>query len=338
MTIQIDEICAVGKDTLQVATLEWGDQQVRVLNYGARTASWTVNTADGRIGVVMGYKNLQEYLTDRSYMGAIVGRVANRTAGGRFHIDGYTFELTRNEGSTHLHGGINGLDKQFWDMQLVDGGKKLQLTHMSENGAEGYPGQVAFSVKISFGENGLTYEMSATSDRPTPINLAQHNYYNLSGTGDIWDHNLLVLADRYTPVSEALIPKGTVVSTNNTPFDFRNGCSFGTRDPGHNGTDINLVLDEGASRSLPIAKASVSTGLALEIWSDQPCVQLYNGAHLSKANSCSGTQPFSAFSGFCLEPQQFPDALNQPQFTSILIDPEKPYRQNLRIKVGDSSC
>ena len=316
MTIQIDGVCAVGKDTLRIATLQWGGQQVQVLNYGARTSSWTVSTVNGPLSVILGYKTLTEYLTDQSYMGAIVGRVANRTGVGRFSLDGHTFELSCNEGSTHLHGGIRGLDKQFWDMAIVDGGQKLQLTHASEDGAEGYPGQVEFTVKVSLNDKGLTYDMQATCDRPTPVNLAQHNYYNLSEVGDIWDHSLQILADRYTPVSEKLIPTGAVESAKDTPFDFQAGCSFEAHDPNHTGTDINLVLNEGADRTSPIATALTPDGMKIEFWSDQPCTQVYNGAHLGQSNSQPGTQSFSAFSGFCVEPQQFPDALNHPQFPS----------------------
>ena len=311
--------------------LESAVAAVSVLNYGAITRSWEVHAQGKPLSVVLGYKDLHQYLADPFYLGAIVGRVANRTANGRFRLNGKTCQLTQNEGRHHLHGGIKGLGRRLWQMER-DGARRLRLRYLSPDGEEGYPGTVRFTVDMALSGSRLTYDMRAVPDRPTPINLAQHNYYNLAGgQGDIFDHSIRIQAAQYTPTDGEGIPTGQVCDVEGTPLDLRKTVALHRVDPERKGIDSNLLFDPGRDRKKPVAELRAPNGLRLRMWSDQPGLQLYTGAGLKRP-------AFRAFTGMCLEPQYPPDCLNNPGFCVIIATPETPYRQVLTVDInGDDA-
>ncbi len=318
--------------------LEDQGHSVSLLNYGAITRSWRVPLAGRRVGVVLGYGEARRYLADRAHMGAIAGRLANRTARGYLALAGRGWQLSRNEGAHHLHGGTRGLGRRFWRLER-DGARAARLTYLSPDGEEGYPGAVRFRVDVSLRGGRLRYDMRATPDRPTPINLAQHNYYNLMGVpggtgpgtepGTVLGHSLRIAADRFTPVDGEMIPTGAVQPVPGG-LDFRAARALGPED---GALDVNLVAEPGygARRdpARPLAELRAPNGLQLCLYSDQPGLQLYTGAHLGAATGGK----FPAFSGVCLEPQQFPDAVNQPGFPPVIATPDHPYRQQLSLEI-----
>ena len=311
--------------------LEDGVAAVSVLNYGAITRSWKIYAHGKQVSVVLGYRDLHQYLDDPFYLGVIAGRVANRTAYGRFRLNGKPCQLTQNEGRHHLHGGIKGLGRRLWQMER-DGGRRLRLRYLSPNGEEGYPGEVLFTVDMALSGSRLTYDMRAVPDRPTPINLAQHNYYNLTGgKRDVFDHSIRIRATDYTPTDSEGIATGQVCGVQGTPLDLRKTVALYRVDPERKGIDSNLLFDPGRNRKKPVAELRAPNGLRLQMWSDQPGLQLYTGAGLKKP-------AFGAFAGICLEPQYPPDCLNNPGFYAIIATPEIPYRQVLTVDInGDGA-
>lgn len=313
---------------LMQATLCCGDETVTLLSYGCATCDWRVPLRGGLVPVVLGYDDPAAYLMNAPHLGVIAGRVANRTAHARFALDGQTYLLDPNEPPHHLHGGRMGTGHRNWRFE-TDGGQALKATCRIGHLEDGFPGALDITAHVWLDETGLTYDLTARPDRPSPINLAQHNYYNLMGGGAIWDHVAIIAASRYTPCDDQLIPTGEIVPVAGGRFDFTTAHSFGDTDPSHAGTDINLVMDH-AKGNQPAVTVSAPNGLHLRLWTDQPGVQLYTGGGLPDAPA-QGLRPFG---GVCLEPQGFPDALNQPGFPSIICTSETPYRQLTRIKIG----
>lgn len=313
--------------------LEDGDVSVTMLDYGVTMQDWLVPLNGGRQRVVLGFADAQDYPTrNRSYLGVVAGRVANRIAGARFTLDGETFELPANNGPNTLHGGPDGLSKQWWKIE-PDGARAVRFTHRSPDGAMGFPGTVDFTITVRLDGTTLTYDMAARPDRPTPINLALHTYWNLMGTGPVWDHELQMQAGHYLPVDEGLIPTGEIASVDGTMFDFRKFRRLGDADPERIGSDINMVLAPGDG---PQAAMRAPNGLLFRLWTDQPGIQFYTGANLNPMGGAFAGQTHDRFGGVCLEPQHFPDAVNQPGFASIIATPEKPYSQHLKIDISPS--
>ncbi len=317
------------------AVLESDRARVAVMSYGAAIRDWRVPAPDGReVPCVLGFPDFAPYPEHSRAFGIIAGRVANRTARGRFTLDGVTHELPVNNGPNHLHGGPQGLGKRLWDMES-DGAQAVILSYRSPDGEMGYPGRVTFRVRISLDAARLTWEMSGDPDRPTPINLAQHNYYNLDGAGDVLEQRLWLAASRYTPVDDTQIPTGAIESVAGTPLDFRQPARIGKVDPDRQGADHNLVLDVDRDRMQPAARlASDRSGLALRMWTDQPGVQLFTARPLDVAVPGHDGARYGAFAGVCLEAQHFPDSLNRPDFPSIIATPEAPYRQRLTVEIA----
>lgn len=310
------------------ATLRCGDETVRMLSFGCATIDWRVPLQGGQVPVVLRHDDPAEYLVNAPYLGIITGRVANRIARSRFDLAGLTYLLDPNEPPHHLHGGRKGTGHRNWLFE-TDGERALNATCRIEHLEDGFPGALDISALVQLDQNGLTYDLTARPDRPSPVNMAQHNYYNLMGGGAIWDHVATIQADRYTPSDDQLIPTGEIAPVAGGRFDFTKARSFGDADPSHTGTDINLVMDH-ATGDQPAVTVSAPNGLRLQLWTNQPGMQLYTGGGLPDAPEL-GLRPFG---GFCLEPQGFPDALNQPGFPSIICTPEAPYRQTTRIKIG----
>ncbi|MER6537457.1 aldose epimerase family protein [Streptomyces sp900105755] len=296
-------------------TLERAGTRVRVLSYGGIVQSAEVPDRDGRtVDVVLGFAGLDGYLENPGpYFGALVGRYANRIAHARFPLDGVTYALEPNNAPNSLHGGARGFDKRVWEATAVEHG--VRLTRVSPHGEEGFPGQLAVAVTYTLDESGalhISYE--AVTDAPTVVNLTNHSYFNLAGSGHAGGHELRIAASRYTPVDGDLIPTGDPADVSGTRFDFRAARKVGS------GYDHNLVLDKGVTET-PVEIAELydpASGRTLTVATTEPGIQLYTAEHL--------TGPFAPGDGVALETQHFPDSPNRPDFPSTRLDPGRTYR------------
>ncbi|MEL6232895.1 MAG: aldose epimerase family protein [Pseudomonadota bacterium] len=313
---------------IREAVLEDGPTRIAVLNYGCVIRDWRL---DG-VPMVLGFDRFEPYPDHSPSFGIVAGRVANRIAGGRFTLDGVAHQLSQNAAPNHLHGGHVGLGRRVWEM-APHGAKAVQLTYRSPEGEEGYPGAVDFTVTFQLRDGRLICDMAGRPDRPTPINLAQHNYYNLAGAGDIRDHYVRIDADRYLPVGAGLIPTGEIMAVNGTMFDFRTSRDIAAADPDATGHDHNLCLVAGRDSAQPAAELTAA-GRRLRLWTDQPGLQLYTGSKLGPPVPGLDGQRYGRFAGLCLEAQGWPDAVNRPGFPSIIATPDAPYRQRLEVEIA----
>ncbi|MFD5871076.1 aldose epimerase family protein [Streptomyces sp. NPDC060322] len=295
-------------------TLERAGVRVRVLTYGAVVQSVEIPGRGGaRAEVALGLPDVTAYETHTGpYYGAVVGRYANRIAGGSFVLDGRTHRVTRNEGRNTLHGGGRGFDKRVWDAEEVPGGVRLSL--VAEDGEEGFPGRLAVSVAYTLDEDGaLRIDYRATTDAPTVVNLTNHTYWNLAGadSGSALGHELRLAAGRITPGDEESIPTGEFVPVEGTRFDFREQKPVG---PGY---DTNYVLEETGGE--PVAELyDPASGRLLTVRTTEPGLQLYTADHLDG-------DPFVPCAGIALETQHFPDAPNRPEFPSTVLRPGEEF-------------
>jgi aldose 1-epimerase len=322
--------------------------EVRAMTYGGIILSVRTPDREGRLGdIVLGYDSLAGYLQDTPYFGAIVGRYANRIAHGRFTLDGHGWTLTTNDGPHHLHGGVRGFDKVVWHAESFrgDSGVGVVFTYASPNGDQGYPGTLLARVTYTLNDRDeFAVDYSATTDQPTPVNLTQHTYFNLTGDArrDVLDHMLRIGADRYTPVDSTLIPTGLLAPVEGTPFDFRMPTAIGARiaadDPqlrnGH-GYDLNFVLN-GDGTGLEHAARVVDplTGRTLDVSTTEPGMQLYSGNVLDGTITGKGGRVYRRHCGFCLETQHFPDSPNHPSFPSTILRPGREYRSRTIFAFG----
>ena len=308
----------------------------KITNYGTIITELRVPDREGRLGnIVLGFDNLQQYLGGNpSYLGCTVGRVANRTAKGRFQLDGKKYQLAVNNGPHHLHGGTRGFDKVVWSAEIVQGREvAVAFTYLSRNGEEGYPGNLDVTVLMTL-TNGdeLRIDYTATTDRATPVNLTNHSYFNLAGGGNVLDHELKVAAKAYIPVDATSIPTGKQVPVAGTAFDFTKrkpiGRDFARLTGKPIGYDHNFVL-KGQWQRLA-ACASVyerTTGRLLEVRTTEPGVQVYTGNWLDGTQCGHSGIYYTQHSGLCLETQHFPDTLHHPRFPSIILRPGQSYTQ-----------
>lgn len=315
--------------------------EVDVISYGGIITRLVTPDAEGRLGdIVLALDDLGEYVESNPYFGALIGRYGNRIAQGRFAIDGTDFQLDTNDGDNHLHGGIQGFDKKNWAMTpfVTRRSAGVVLKLVSEDGDQGYPGTLETRVVYELSnDDSLDFHFTATTDKPTIVNLTQHSYFNLDGEGDILDHRLMILADRFTPVDGGLIPTGELRAVEGTPFDFREAKAIG-RDIGADneqlqrgkGYDHNFVLKDSADGELIRAARVVGpdSGRVLEVWTVEPGVQFYSGNFLDGTLTGKG-QTHAYRTGFCLEPQHFPDSPNQPDFPSTLLRPGETYESRI---------
>lgn len=333
---------------MELYTLTNGNGAVaEIADYGGIVVSLEMPDRDGALDdVVLGFASLEEYIAKSPYFGCIVGRYGNRIGKSAFKLDGKTYSLTVNDGPNHLHGGAVGFDKVLWDATAEDtaDGPSLVLTHTSPDGDEGYPGALTAKVVYTLtDENVLRIEMTATTDQPTIVNLTHHSYFNLAGAGKgtILDHEVLIDADYITAVNETLIPTGELMPVVNTPFDFRIPHAIGARiDNDHEqlriggGYDHNYVLNKRGEDGLTgAARVTESTsGRIMDVYTTDPGVQFYTGNFLDGSITGKGGAVYPRRSGFCLEPQVFPDAPNHPDFPSAVLRPGEEYRHTIEYR------
>ena len=330
-------------------TLRAGALEMRVLTYGGIIASLRVPDRNGVADdIVLGHDALDGYLTDSPYFGALIGRCANRIANGRFSLDGVTYQLPRNNGGQHLHGGSCGFDKALWraTSSACETGAGIVLEHTSPDGDQGYPGTLDARVEYTLGmDDTLAIEYTAITDRATVVNLTQHSYFNLSGAraGDILSHELTIHADRFTPIDERLIPTGAIESVKATPFDFRSPTPIGARVDDANeqlrfagGYDHNFVLSRAASGELAPALRVTEplSGRTLDVLTTQPGLQLYSGNFLDGTITGKDGRRYDHRAGFCIETQHFPDSPNHPAFPTVVLRPGERHRSRTVFAFG----
>lgn len=314
--------------------LESAEAAVAILSWGATVRDWRVDGARGSLPVVLGFPRFEDYALHARAHGAICGRIANRTRDARVTLEGVTYELTRNHGEHHLHGGTVGMQRRIWEMEGDTASDSVQLSYASPDGEEGYPGAVDFSVVYRLEGPRLVCEMRGLPDRPTPVNLAQHSYYNLGGGGTVRDHVVWIDAPYFTPLRPDQIPVGDLRPVEGTRFDFTAARSLAEANPEATGFDNNLVLAEGRDTTLPAARVSCPrTGLRLEIRTGEPAMQIYDGAGATIAVPGHGGETYGPFAGLCLEAQHNPDSMSNPDWPSILCSPEAPYFQRLEVEI-----
>lgn len=340
MTITTERFGLADGQPVQRFTLtNAGGRIARILDYGGILSELHLPDRAGQLAdVVLGFDQLPPYLERHPYFGALVGRVGNRIAQARFELDGAVYQLAANEPPHHLHGGLRGFDRAIWQATAVEtaAGPALELRHVSPDGDEGYPGRLEVKAVWTLTDRDeLTLEISATTDRATPVNLVQHSYWCLGGqaAGPILDHELKLFAQAYTPTGPDLIPTGEIRKVVDTPFDFTTGKPIG-RDlaqlGGLGGYDHNFVVAGEVGALRPVAEVvHPGSGRRLRLAADQPGVQLYTGNYLGPGSAGKG-RACGQHAGFCLETQAFPDAINRPAWRpSVLLRPGQTYRHRM---------
>ncbi len=328
-------------DEVTLYTLRNGQgMEIAVMNYGAILTSVRVPDSKGQVAdIALGFDSLEGYLGTQPYMGATVGRYANRIAKGRFTLNGEQYTLAVNNGANALHGGLKGFDKKIWRAKNVssDDGPAVEMTYVSPDGEEGYPGTLTATVTYSLSnDNEVRIHYKATTDADTVLNLTNHSYFNLAGAGKgtILDHMVAINADRFTPVDSGLIPTGELKSVEGTPFDFRTPTAIGARidETGDEqiklggGYDHNFVLNGGAGKLRFAARAKEPvSGRVMEVFTDQPGLQFYTGNFLDGSVTGKGGIQYEKRFGFCMETQHFPDSPNKPEFPSVLLKPGETF-------------
>jgi aldose 1-epimerase len=308
---------------------------VKIMTYGAIITEIHVPDKSGKTAdVVLGFNNLGQYLKGHPFFGAIAGRYANRIAKGQFTLDGETYHLPINNGPNSLHGGLKGFDKVVWKAEPGEGPEGLSLTlgHFSPDGDQGYPGNLHTTCTYTLSDdNALKYEVTATTDKDTVVNLTNHSYFNLAGesSGEIVDHILTINAEHYTPVDDTQIPTGEIAPVMGTPFDFTKPTAIGDRiDQVTPGYDHNYVLNSSNGALAVAARLKdPKSGRVMEVWTTQPGVQIYTGNHLDGKLTGIGGKPYQKHDAICLETQHFPDSPNHPAFSSTELKPGDKYDQ-----------
>ena len=309
---------------------------VQILDLGGVIASLKVPDSSGNFAdVITGFDYPQPYLDGAGYMGAIVGRYANRISEGSFSVDGVNYRLAKNNGNNAIHGGLVGFDKKIWEIEYSIGSQdsKVILSTFSPDGEEGYPGRVEVNVTYTLNDqNQLTIDYSATSDKTTIINLTNHAYFNLDGhdAGSILQHEVMLNANRFTPIDASSIPTGAIFEVAGTPLDFRQrkaiGLEIESEDQQINfgsGYDHNFVIDHSELGDVSLAAEvySPNSGRVMKVYTDQPGVQFYTGNFLNGALVGKDGAVYERRSAFCLETQHFPDSPNKPMFPSTTLRP-----------------
>jgi len=326
--------------------------EARIMTYGGIVTSLKVPDKNGNFGdVVLGFDNLDGYVNAAyqkamPYFGALIGRYGNRIGGGKFSLDGQEYNVVTNNGANCLHGGPHGFDKVVWkveDAKIGENGPKLELTYLSKDGEEGFPGNLTVHATYTVTEdNALEVKFKATTDKDTVCNLTHHSYFNLRGSGDVLDYVLHINADKFTPVDSGLIPTGELRPVAGTPFDFLTPTAVGARINNTNdeqikfanGYDDNWVLNKKSPGELSLAARISETvsGRVLEVWTTAPGMQFYTGNFLDGSLTGKGGWVYQFRNAFAMEPQGFPDSPNYPDFPTTELKPGETYKSMIIYK------
>lgn len=318
--------------------------EARIMTYGGIVVSLKTPDKNGNLGdIVLGYDDLDGYIKNNPYFGSLVGRYGNRIAKGKFILDGKTYTLAVNNGENHLHGGLKGFDKVVWNAKPLKSadGQALELTYLSKDGEEGYPGNL--NVKVIYTltkKNELRIKYSAKTDKKTIFNPTHHSYFNLAGTGDILFHQLMINANKFTPVDKGLITTGELREVKGSPMDFTKPMAIGSRINAQDeqllfgkGYDHNWVLNPSRHAEKLAAKVTEpNTGRVMEVSTTEPGIQFYSGNFLDGTNIGKGNQIYAFRNGFCLEAQHYPDSPNKKSFPSVVLNPGQEYKQTTTYK------
>ncbi|MBU9721011.1 MULTISPECIES: aldose epimerase family protein [Bacillaceae] len=325
-----------GKDVHAYTLKNDHNFELTCINYGCIITELLVPDNKGNVeNVVLGFDNMEDYQKHSPFFGATIGRVAGRIAKGKFELDGKTYQLPINDGNNHLHGGITGFDKVLWDVKTIEDPDQVGVvfTYVSLDGEEGYPGEVNIEVTyIVNNDNELIIKYNGKTNKKTILNLTNHTYFNLSGNlkRDIKDHELTLKSSKFIPLNKELIPTGEYANVDGTPFDFRNGRKVGEGMTSEhdqnvlagNGYDHPFVLDENNAREIFLEDTQSGRNLLIE--TDEPCVVFYSGNMLNGDFNIGGKKAEKNLA-LCLETQKHPDAINHPNFASIVLSPEETY-------------
>lgn len=323
-----------GEDVHEVVLTSKAGVRIAILTYGALIRDWRVPVGDTLRPVVLGFDDFASYPAHSPFFGAIAGRVANRIGGATFTLNGHTHTISANEGTNHLHGGAKGFANRIWKIVAADT-ERVTLTLTSPDGDMGYPGTLVATVSYTLSGNRLEIEFSAETDRPTPVNLIQHNYFNLAGRGDVLDHTLTVRGGAYTELGDGQIPTGAIVPVQGSELDFRAERGLRSADGKGLKLDFNFVLDTCRTRDEPVAIVRSPDGaLTLKLHTDQPGLQVYNAWKLDLKVAGLDGAAYPVFAGLCLEDQIFPDAVNHGHFPCSIATPDRPYRHWCAIEIG----
>jgi aldose 1-epimerase len=313
--------------------LKSGALEAHIITYGGIVQALKVPDKNGKVAdVALGFDSVDGYMHNAPFFGALIGRYGNRIAGGKFSLNGKTYQIPQNDGTNALHGGTKGFDKVVWKAKEIQHG--VELTYVSPDGDQGFPGTLTTVVRYTLVGKDLKIEYSATTDKDTVANLTNHTYFNLAGqgNGDILQNQVKINASRYTPVDEKLIPTGELAPVEGTPFDFRKPTAVGARIEADNdqlkkghGYDHNWVLDSGGKFAEVAEVYEPSTGRVLQVLTDQPGVQFYTGNFLDGTITGKDGKVYQRRFGLCLETQHFPDSPNHPKFPSTELKPGQKY-------------
>ncbi len=330
-----------GKEVYMYTLKNKPGAEAKIITYGATVVSITAPDRNGKYAdVTLGYDNLEGYENGTGYLGALVGRYANRIAGAKFTLDGKTYLLSANEGKNQLHGGKTGFSKDLWKAEPIEGkaGPALKLTLVSPDGDQGYPGKVTLQVIYTLtNDNELRIDYKGTTDKTTILNPTHHSYFNLTGvfTNTILNHQVKIDADYFTPIDKESIPTGKIEKVEDTPLDFRKLTTIGSRINDNfeqlklaNGYDFNYVLNNYNGKVREVADVyEPTTGRYLQIFTDQPGLQFYTGNFLSETPVGKNGVAYKFRTGFAMEAEHYPNSPNEPEWPSVVLRPGQTYRQ-----------
>ena len=319
--------------------------EAQIMTYGGIVTSLKVADKSGKLGdVVLGYDNLDGYIKSTPYFGALIGRYGNRIANGKFTLNGQTYTLPQNNGSNCLHGGLKSFDKVVWEVihsRANDQKASVELGYLSKDGEEGFPGNLKVTATYTLTvDNALRVEFSATTDKPTIVNLTHHSYFNLAGKGDVLNHEVTINADKFTPVDANQIPTGELRPVKGTPFDFTAPRKVGEQINADDeqirfgkGYDHNWVVNKKAGELAFVARVSEPTsGRVMEVFSTEPGTQFYTGNFLDGTITGKGGWTYQFRNGLCFEPQHYPDSPNHPAFPSTVLRPGQTFKNTISYK------
>jgi len=327
-----------GKETILCTLTNKSGAEVAITNYGAKIVSIMVPDRTGKlVDVVLGHNSIDEYLTsEEPYFGAICGRYANRIAKGKFTLNGVDYHLAINNSPNSLHGGIKGFNSVVWDLKQIDE-QTIELKYTAADGEEGYPGKLNVTVNYHLSDNNeIIISYLAVTDKPTILNLTNHSYFNLSGAGDpsVYDHVLTINAEYYLPTDATSIPYGPQEEVEGTPMDFRTPHTVGERIDNDfealrfgKGYDHTYILKKKEENELSFCAHCISpkTGIAMDVFTTQPGVQLYTGNWMTGNFIGKNGKRYPCRAALCLETQHFPDSPNKPEYPSVVLNPGESF-------------